>query len=107
MLQLRDTYTLVGKICAVRGFQVAHTNEVVLDLDRAVPARDCRIIDRHIRIRTSYDDARLLHGIDHAASRPRDYGKGDSLPSWEAQANLFIAASARKSGRTCAPGRIR
>jgi hypothetical protein len=107
VLQLRDSHTFVGKECAVRGFQIAQANDVVLDLDRAVPARDFLIIDHDVRVRTSNDDTRLLHGIDHAASRARDHRKGDGLSCREAQAGFFIASPARKPGRARASSKFR
>ncbi len=107
MLQLRHADAFVFKKCAVRGFHVAEPDDVVFDLEGAMPARDFLIVDDDVRVRPSHHDARLLHGIDQAFGRARNDGKGDGLSHRKAEAGVFHGSPARESGRPCASSKVR
>src|SRR6266404_538002 len=107
MFQLRHADAFVFKKCAVRGFQIAQPDDVVFDLESAMPARDFLIVDDDVRVRSSHYDTRLLHGIDQAFSGTRNDGKADGFSLRKAQADIFNAAAAREPRRAGATRKLR
>src|ERR1700704_251377 len=107
MFQLRHADAFVFKKCAVRGFQIAQPDDVVFDLESAMPARDFLIVDDDVRVRSSHHDTRLLHGIDQTFGGARNDGKADGFSFRKAQADIFNVAAAREPRRAGATRQLR